>query len=103
MTGVLLCATGTLVSENYTLLEEKGEKQRLLLKSAGTSVIGKGRTASLTSKQRNIHRVEARELSQIIDIFAPPYDRDRINGTKWFTVDDEPFKGREGVFEATVG
>ena len=102
MTGVLLCATGKLVTENYTLLEEKAENKRLLLKSAGTSVLEKGQTASLTSTQGNIHRVEAHKLSQIIDIFAPPYNRDRINGTKWFEVDDEPYKGRNGVFEATA-
>lgn len=103
MTGVLLCATGELVSENFTLLEEEREDERLLLKGAGTSVLKKGETAGLTSKQRNIHRVEARALSQIIDVFAPPYTRERIQGTKYFRVDEEPFEGREGIFEATVG
>ncbi len=49
------------------------------------------------------HRVEARALSQIIDIFAPPYTPEQIKGTKWFKVDEEPFQGRKGVFEAVVG
>jgi cysteamine dioxygenase len=119
MTGVLLCATGELVTENYTLLyeelpadcveeDESGEEGveqearpgRVLLKSAGTTVLRKGQTASLTSKQRNIHRVAAGELSQIIDVFAPPYTKERIADSKWFTVDEEPYQGREGVFEA---
>jgi hypothetical protein len=92
-----------LISENFTLLEESGKEDRVLLKSAGTTVLKKGQTASLTSTQRNIHRVEARELSQIIDLFAPPYTRERIKGTKWYKVDEEAFKGRKGVFEAEVG
>ena len=122
MTGVLLCATGELVTENYTLLDEEldeskelkesegqgaeGEEiavKRVLLKGAGRTVLKKGGTANLTSKQRNIHRVEARKLSQIIDVFAPPYNRERGAATKWFTVDEERYRGRKGVYEAVLG
>jgi cysteamine dioxygenase len=103
MTGVLLCATGELVSENYDVLDEPTRKGHVLLKSSGTSVLKKGLSAGLTSKQRNIHRVEARALSQIVDVFAPPYTRDRIENSTWYTPDDEPFNGRAGIYEARVG
>jgi hypothetical protein len=103
MTGVLLCATGELITENFTLLDEEREDERLLLKSAGKTVLQKGKAASLTSTLGNIHRVEARALTQIIDVFAPPYNQARIKESKYFRVDEEPFEERKDVFEATVG
>ena len=103
MTGVLLCATGELVSENFSLLDEERPEDRVLLQTAGTSVLKKGQTASLTSTTANIHRVEAHALTQVIDIFAPPYTRERIRGTKYFRVDEEVFEKRKGIFEATIG
>ena len=73
MTGVLLCASGELVSENYNLLDERSRNGRVLLQDAGTSVLKKAQVASLTSTVRNIHRVEANALTQVVDIFTPPY------------------------------
>ena len=102
MTGVLLCATGELLTENYTRLDEERDDERLLLKTAGKSVLKKGMAESLTSTIGNIHRVEAHALTQIIDIFAPPYTPERIKQSHYFEVDDEPFEQRKGVFEATV-
>ena len=57
---------------------------------------------SLTSTVRNIHRVEANALTQVVDIFAPPYTRQRIRDSEYYALDEAMYQGREGVFEATV-
>ena len=102
MTGVLLCATGALATDNYDLLKRRRNIGSFLLKHSGSVALKKGMVSSLTSKERNIHRVEARVLTQVVDIFAPPYDRQRAAKSSWFNVDREPFKGRPGIFEATI-
>lgn len=103
MTGVLLCATGALATDNYDLLERREDTGSFLLKQSGSEVLEKGMVSSLTSRERNIHRVEARVLTQVVDIFAPPYDRQRVAKSSWFEVDPEPYEGRAGIFEATIG
>ena len=50
------------------------------------------RISTLTSKERNIHRLRARELTQLIDIFTPPYTPQRIKTSRWFEVDPEPWQ-----------
>ena len=102
MTGVLLCATGALAADNYDLLKRREGTGSFLLKQSGSEVLEKGMVSSLTSKERNIHRVEAKVLTQVVDIFAPPYDRQRSAKSSWFDVDPEPFEGRDGIFEATI-
>ncbi len=102
MTGVLLCATGALSTDNYTLLGRRKETGSFLLKQSASLVLEKGMVSSLTSKEGNIHHVEARVLTQVVDIFAPPYDRQRVAKSSWFNVDAEPFEGRADIFEATI-
>ncbi|MGJ8656973.1 MAG: hypothetical protein ACSHX6_11035 [Akkermansiaceae bacterium] len=102
MTGVLLCATGEVEVWNYDLFAEKANKKDVLLKQTSHAMLAKGKVSTLTSKERNIHRVAAREFTQLVDIFAPPYDKERIQNSNWYNVDPEGYKGKtDGLFEAT--
>lgn len=101
MTGVLLCATGEVEVWNYDLYAEKENKKDVLLKQTSHSMLSKGKVSTLTSKERNIHRVAAREFTQLVDIFAPPYDKERIENSNWYVVDPEGYKGKDTIFEAT--
>lgn len=102
MTGVLLCATGTIDVWNYDELGEKPSKDSLLLKQTASAGLTKADVSTLTSKERNIHRLKARSLTQLVDIFAPPYTKERSKSSRWFNVDTESFKGRKDIFEAKL-
>lgn len=102
MTGVILCASGEIEVWNYDLLGEKAEKESVLLKETGHDLLGKGRVSTLTSKARNIHSLQAKELTQLVDIFAPPYDQDKIEKSSWYDVDPEPFEGEGKIHLAKI-
>ncbi|MDA7880706.1 hypothetical protein N9A94_00190 [Akkermansiaceae bacterium] len=94
MTGVILCASGKIETWNYDLLGEKSDKEHLLLKETNHDLLKKSVVSSLTSKKRNIHCLKAKELTQLVDIFAPPYNKERIQKSSWYEVDSEPFPGK---------
>ncbi len=104
MTGVLLCATGEVEVWNYDLLEEHDLKKNVLLKRTSHARLAKGKVSTLTSKERNIHRVAAREFTQLVDVFAPPYDNQRVADSTWYDVDPEEYRidgaAQQGVYEA---
>lgn len=93
MTGVILCASGEIEVWNYDLLGQKKEGQSVLLEETGHDLLAKGRVSTLTSKARNIHSLKATELTQLVDIFAPPYNKERIEKSTWFEVDPDPYQG----------
>ena len=94
MTGVILCASGEIEVWNYDLLGEKPDKEHVLLKETSHALLKKTKVSTLTSKERNIHRLKAKKLTQLVDIFTPPYDQKRIEESSWFEVDPEPFQGQ---------
>lgn len=102
MTGVILCASGEIEVWNYDLLGKKEATEDVLLEETSHDLLGKGKVSTLTSKARNIHSLTARELTQLIDIFAPPYDEEKIEKSTWFDVDPEPFQGEGKVHLATM-
>lgn len=102
MTGVLLCATGDIDVWNYDELDEQPEPDHLLLREISQARLVKSQVSTLTSKERNIHRLKARELTQLVDIFTPPYNKDRAKRSRWFDVDDEPYQGKGKEFLAKV-
>lgn len=101
MTGVLLCATGKTDVWNYDLLGQRKDSNQVLLKQTSHALLTKGNVSTLTSKERNIHRLKAQKLTQLVDIFAPPYNKERSEKSSWFHVDSEPFKGYANIYEAT--
>jgi len=66
MTGVILAATGEVEVWNYDLLAERENKEEVLLKQTSHAMLTKGQVSTLTSKERNIHRLKAKELTQLI-------------------------------------
>ena len=106
MTGVLLCATGEVEVWNYDVLEEQELKQNVLLKQTSHARLAQGKVSTLTSKERNIHRVSARKFTQLVDVFAPPYNRQRSLDSTWYEVDTEEYringKAQDNVFEAVA-
>ena len=101
MTGVLLCSTGRLRVENFTSSPAPTEGQ-LLFRREGDEMLEAGRVSTLTSVDRNIHRVTAPVFSEVIDIFAPPYNAENSAKSRWFSVDDEPYQGTPGLHLAKV-
>lgn len=97
MTGVILCASGEIETWNYDLIGEKPDKEHVLLRETNHDLLKKGNVSALTSKARNIHKLQAKELTQLIDIFAPPYNKDRIEKSSWYDVDPEPFTLEKGA------
>lgn len=93
MTGVILCASGEIEAWNYDLLGERPDKKHVLLKETNHDLLKKSAVSSLTSKERNIHKLKALELTQLVDIFAPPYDRERVQKSSWYDVDPDPYQG----------
>jgi len=100
MTGVILCATGNIDVWNYDIFKEQSDKS-LLLKETARATLIKGQVSTLTSKERNIHRLKAQSLTQLVDIFAPPYNKERSQKSTWFDVDSETFQGRKHIYQAT--
>lgn len=101
MTGVLLCATGKVDVWNYDLLEQQAEDSPLLLSQTAKNTLQKGMVSTLTSKERNIHKLRAHSLTQLVDIFAPPYNKERIRKSTWYQVDTEPYQGKKNIYQAT--
>lgn len=97
MTGVILCASGEIEAWNYDLLGEKPDREHVLLQETNHDLLKKGAVSSLTSRERNIHRLKAHKLTQLVDIFAPPYNRERIRKSSWYDVDPDPFTRGEGA------
>ncbi|MGC6564029.1 MAG: hypothetical protein ACON38_00305 [Akkermansiaceae bacterium] len=96
MTGVIICASGEIEAWNYDLIGEKPDKEHVLLRETNHDLLKKGHVSTLTSKERNIHKVRAKELTQLIDIFAPPYNKERIRKSSWFDVDPDPYTFEKG-------
>lgn len=101
MTGVLLCATGKTDVWNYDLIGQRKQSKNVLLKQTSHALLTKGNVSTLTSKERNIHRLQAQSLTQLVDIFAPPYNKERAEKSSWYKVDTETFQGYENIYEAT--
>lgn len=100
MTGVILCGSGAIEVWNYDLLGRREEQDGVLLKETSHDLLAKGEVSTLTSKARNIHSLRARELTQLVDIFAPPYDKEKVEKSIWYDLDPEPLEGRGKVHHA---
>lgn len=102
MTGVTLCLEGSLKVEHYDLLEQRSESGMLLLKEQQKLAMTKGDSAILTIDHGNIHTLKADKFTRLIDVFTPPYNRDRAQRSKYFQKADASYLNQAGVFEAEV-
>lgn len=105
MTGMILCASGEIETLNYDPIELPGtqvSEGHQLLKCVDHSILKKNDISTLTAKARNIHTLKATKVTQLVDIFTPPYDKQKIEDSKWFELSPEPIQGQKDVFEAKV-
>jgi hypothetical protein len=105
MTGMILCASGEIETANFDPVELPDFETpagRQLLKLAGQATLKKNDISTLTAKARNIHTLRARKVTQLVDIFTPPYNEERAEQSKWFNLAPEPFQGHKDIFEAEV-
>ena len=100
MSGVILCAKGSIDIDNFDLLASKSFNKKLLLRQTDSVTMKPGMVGSLSSTKGNIHSLRAREFTRLIDIFTPPYDQRRIKESNYFTKNKSSYRGIPGVFEA---
>lgn len=102
MTGVIHCASGEISVQNYDMLGKRDQYQSYLLRKSADTILRTGNTSSLTSKKRNIHTLNAQQQTQLIDVFAPPYDKLRAAKSSWFSIDSETFQDNDNIYEAKL-
>lgn len=109
MTGMILCASGRIHTRNYDLMSETtrsladGSKETTCqLSLSAEQTLEKNSITTLTAKARNIHMLKAQETTQLIDIFTPPYNDERSEDSRWFTLDEAPLAGTKSVYDAVV-
>ena len=105
MTGMILCASGEIETANFDPVELpdfETPANRQLLKLAGQATLKKNDISTLTAKARNIHTLRARKVTQLVDIFTPPYNDERAEQSRWFELAPDPIEGHKDIFEAEV-
>ncbi len=106
MTGMILCASGEVETANYDLVkppaDEVAKEGHCLLRRVARTVLSKYDLSSLTAKDRNIHTLTARKVTQLVDVFTPPYNDERSKQSRWYELDAEPRPGGTDVFEARI-
>jgi len=103
MTGMILCASGEIETTNFDpieLEEIKASEGHQLLKRVTRGILRKNEISTLTAKARNIHTLHARKVTQLVDIFTPPYNEERIGQSNWFEISPDPVPGHADLFEA---
>jgi hypothetical protein len=105
MTGMILCGSGEIETANYdptVLPDHNTPKGHQLLKHTATNILKKNDISTLTAKTNNIHTLKALKPTQLIDIFTPPYDKERIEKSRWFDISQDPLPNHKTIFEAKV-
>lgn len=105
MTGMILCASGEIETSNFDPVEDpkiEVAAGHQLLRRVGQALLKKNDISTLTAKTRNIHTLRARKVTQLVDIFTPPYNDERVKQSHWYELAAEPLKGQKDLFEAKV-
>jgi cysteamine dioxygenase len=105
MTGMILCASGEIETANYDLVEKPDTPPadgHQLLRRSGRQLLKKNDISTLTAKARNIHTLNARKVTQLVDIFTPPYNDERSAQSRWYELAPEPRPGDPALFEARI-
>ena len=102
MTGVVICTHGEIAVTHYDKLTETSGKDLPLLKKERDLTMTPGMTATLTVSRGNIHELHAKDFTRMIDVFTPPYNRDRSSRSRYYWIGENSYNEREDVFEAEV-
>ncbi len=100
MTGVIFCTKGNVDVDHYDRLDETSASGNPLLQTERSLTMTAGDTAALTATVGNIHELRASEFTRMIDVFTPPYTKERVQRARYFVRDDSEYEGRFGIFEA---
>lgn len=100
MTGVTYCTTGSVEVEHFDKLEETAKNGNSLLQVERQLEMSAGSTAALTANRGNIHRLRANDFTRMIDVFTPPYNKDRVQRSRYYKMDSNNYQDRAGIFEA---
>ena len=95
MTGVILCITGSVTIEAFTLLDGTTPEGHLRIQHEGDVVLGPGDHATLVSGRGNIHALQATEWCELIDVFTPPYTPDRADAYRRYARSATPVEGTD--------
>ena len=99
MTGVILCLSGSLELEAFNLMDRQSASGNLLLEQVLHTRLTPGKFATLTATHGNIHGLVATEYTALLDVFTPPYDKERLKRYRWYRRADTPLDGGT-LFEA---
>jgi cysteamine dioxygenase len=107
MTGMILCASGEIQTANYDeIIPDPAATQpaadHTLLRRVSQGMLRQNDIATLTAKARNIHTLKALKVTQLVDLFTPPYDEERIAKSRWFELDPQHQPGDQDLFEARI-
>ncbi len=100
MTGVVFCTEGHIEIDHFDKLVETADNGNPLLQRGPSIIMTAGDTAALTADKNNIHTLRAKQFTRMIDVFTPPYDQNRVNRSRYYTLDDAATDSRPEVFEA---
>lgn len=103
MTGMILCASGEVETSNFDLIDDpklQPAAGHQILRRVGQAVLKKNDVSTLTAKARNIHSLRARKVTQLVDIFTPPYNDERTAQARWYELAPAPMPGKPDMFEA---
>ena len=99
MTGGILCLAGEIEVESFNLLDEVSDDGKLLLERVEQKTLTTGLFSTLTANRNTIHGLRARMYTALLDVFTPPYDKDRSDRFRWYERELVPIEGTE-IFEA---
>ena len=102
MTGVIICTHGEIEVTHYDKLIERSEQDLPLLQKERQLTMTPGDTATLTVNRGNIHELHAKEFTRMIDVFTPPYNRDRSTRSRYYWISKDAYEDRTDTFEADV-
>ncbi|MXZ45014.1 MAG: hypothetical protein F4Z01_08620 [Gammaproteobacteria bacterium] len=102
MTGVVICTHGKIEVNHYDKLTEASVNDLPLLQTERNLTMTPGTTATLTTSRGNIHELHAKEFTRMIDVFTPPYNRERTSRSRYYWIGKNAYDERTDVFEAEM-
>lgn len=85
LAGVMLCTSGEVEVRSCELVDQSISRGSLChLRRTVTTTLSHGLVSTLTARRGSIHQVSALRRSQVLDIFAPPYTRERDMQVHWY-------------------
>ena len=98
MTGVIFCLSGQVEIDSFDLLDALSDRGSLLMQRTALATVVPGEFSTLTGERGNIHGLVATEYTELLDVFTPPYDAERLTRYRWYERAEEPYEG-DDVFE----